>query len=283
MTKKYIHTIGIVCFTLAAGACASVDGPTQQELGQAQQGEEEAAAALPCSGAIKPPPASLGLDPFYKKYLNAKGIPVVSSDQPADDALRIACNITVKMLEKRNDVRLQMIDHGGLVAVMGQHEVTTDIPEHRDLYEAFPGVDWNQYRGLGGTEARPATSCAEENLLCFANDPYKGENILIHEFAHGIEHLGIRPLNDGFVAQRDADYNAAVAAGKWKNTYADDNSEEYWAEGVQDWFDANLEAIPANGIHNKINTRPELKSYDRPLYDLIKGYLTVDAIAPLCP
>lgn len=35
-------------------------------------------------------PESLGLDPFYKKYVSAHGIPVVSSDKTPDAALLVA-------------------------------------------------------------------------------------------------------------------------------------------------------------------------------------------------
>ena len=57
-----------------------------------------------------------------------------------------------------------------------------------------------------------------------------------------------------------------------ENTYAISNASEYWAEGVQDWYNLNQEAISGNGIHNEINTREELEHYDAELFDLIKRY-----------
>src|SRR3989442_1445073 len=59
------------------------------------------------------------------------------------------------------------------------------------------------------------------------------------------------------------------AAGRFANTYAISNAREYWAEGVQDWFDANLQAFPADGVHNAVNTRVELMNYDPELAGLI--------------
>jgi hypothetical protein len=47
------------------------------------------------------------------------------------------------------------------------------------------------------------------------------------------------------------------------------NAEEYWAEGVQSYFDANKTVDPPNGIHNAIDTRAKLKEYDRDLFSLI--------------
>ena len=156
---------------------------------------------------------------------------------------------------------------------MSKDELTTDIPEHSDLNKAFPGTDWDKRaRGLGATEHRPATSCAEENLLCYANDRYKGEDILIHEFAHTIHEFGISYLQRNFNYQLEKVYAIAVSKGLWANTYAISNSKEYWAEGVQNWYDINREAIPTDGIHNHVNTKEELKEYDIDLYNLIDTY-----------
>ena len=34
-------------------------------------------------------------------------------------------------------------------------------------------------------------------------------------------------------------YDSAMLAGLWKGKYASVNHHEYWAEGVQSWFDKN--------------------------------------------
>ncbi|WP_433927115.1 hypothetical protein AB3662_29180 [Sorangium cellulosum] len=229
-------------------------------------------------------PTELGLDPFYKKYVDASGIPVVSSEGPPDAALLRACSVVVRMLGLRDDVRQAMIANHTRVAVMAETEVTSDIPEHSDLYEAFPGTDWDtRARGLGATPARPASSCAEENVLCYPSDPYRGEDILVHEFSHAIAIMGIAFAEPTFNRELADVFEGAIQAGKWANTYAATNKDEYWAEGVQDWFDTNIESIPGNGIHNEINTRAELREYDRPLHDLIARYFADDAWRPSCP
>src|SRR4029077_5455249 len=51
----------------------------------------------------------------------------------------------------------------------------------------------------------------------------------------------------------------------WKNTYAATTPAEYWAEGVQDWFDDNA---PPDAQHNEIRTRAKLKEYDKELSKL---------------
>lgn len=58
---------------------------------------------------ITPPIPSLGLDTFYKKYSDAYGIPIVSSEKVPDDALLIARDIVNYMLVKRPDIRSTLI------------------------------------------------------------------------------------------------------------------------------------------------------------------------------
>jgi hypothetical protein len=230
-----------------------------------------------------PPPAELGFSPFYKKYCDANGLPVLSSDQVPDKAVQWAWEQVRHMTALRPDVLTAMTGLKTRVALMAVSEVTTDIPEHSDLNTAYPGTDWDtRARGLGATPARPASSAAEENVLCYAQDPYRGENILIHEFAHTMDVMGLRRVSSTFATRLQQTYDKAKAAGLWANTYAATSKEEYWAEGVQSWFNVNMEAIPANGIHNHVNTRAELKAHDAALHDLIAEVMPEDW-QPTCP
>ena len=64
---------------------------------------------------------------------------------------------------------------------------------------------------------------------------------MVHEFAHSIMNLGIVPIQPDFLAKLSATYDAAVAADLWAGTFAATNIHEYWAEGVQSYFNANLD------------------------------------------
>ena len=66
--------------------------------------------------------------------------------------------------------------------------------------------------------------------------------------------------------------NQAVEAGRFTDTYAIDTFEEFWAEGVQNWFNVNAEVPVPDGKHNWVNTREEMKAYDPDLYALIARY-----------
>ncbi|PIK56722.1 hypothetical protein BSL78_06364 [Apostichopus japonicus] len=72
----------------------------------------------------------------------------------------------------------------------------------------------------------------------------------------------------GFNSRLTNAYNSARRRGLWQNTYADDTVDEYFAEGVQSFF--NVESPPVFGIHNDIDTREELAAYDPTLYNLIR-------------
>ena len=50
---------------------------------------------------IGPVPASLGVSPFYTKYVDAQGIPVIASEKVPDDALLVARDIVNTMLATR--------------------------------------------------------------------------------------------------------------------------------------------------------------------------------------
>ncbi|HXD91759.1 MAG TPA: hypothetical protein VNX01_01025 [Bacteroidia bacterium] len=231
------------------------------------------------SAKVSAVPTSFGFNSFYKKYIDANGVPIISSDKVPDAALFQARKVVIQMLSdlKISGVIEMLAKNKIRIAVMSKDELTTNIPEHSDLNNTFPETNWDtRARGLGATLARPATSCAEENILCYTIDKYKNEDILIHEFAHTIHEFAISYLAPKFDKKLEKIYKNAKAKGLWKNTYAISNFKEYWAEGVQDWYNLNDEAIPTNGIHNEINTREELKNYDIALYNLINIYFKID-------
>jgi hypothetical protein len=247
--------------------------------------------ALPVASAqaqstclVAPPPARLNLDPFYKKYCVAAGIGIGSSGQVPDAALKAAAGVVSQMLTPMPAVRDRLLAAGVRVAIIGEHEVTTDIPEYKELRRKFPNVDYDRAtRGLGATEASPVSSGAEENLLCYPTDRYRGENIFVHEFSHTIKRLGIQYLDPGFRARVQLAYDHAKAAGLWEKTYSMANAEEYWAEGVQSYFDANRMVDPPNGIHNAIGTRAKLKDYDPELFGLLDRAFGSTPWRPHCP
>ena len=209
----------------------------------------------------------LSLDSFYHKYTDAYGIPILSSSQVADEALQRACYVVRVMLADRKDVRDALHDGHGRVAIIGITELTTDIPEHSFLPDVFN----DRARGLGGITYVPITSVSEENLLCLGEhrDRWYEEDLLVHEFAHSIHIWGINKVDPTFQTNLEAAYKNASEAGLWRNTYAISRSMEYFAEGVQKFFNVDTHRDITDGIHNNISTHEELMQYDKTLFDII--------------
>lgn len=222
---------------------------------------------------ISAPPAELGLDKFYRKYTDASGIPVVASWRVPDEALIKVAQMTEFFLNNLpEEVASNLRKNKARVGILARYEGTTDMPEYAHL-ESDTAVNWDvRARGLGGSMELPMTSCAEENILCYQIDKYHAEDIFIHEFAHTIHGVGILPSHPEFNDVLQKALDKAIAEGKWENTYAVTNLWEYWAEGVQSWFNVNGEVPVPDGKHNFVNTREELKSYDPVLFEIVAGY-----------
>jgi len=231
--------------------------------------------------AVTRVPDSLHLDRFYKKYLDANGIAIAASWRVPDSAMVQAWRILKFMTgDLPKPVLDAMVRVKTRVTVMARYEGTTDVPEHAHLV-ADTTLNWDlRARGLGGDLELPLTSCAEENLLAYQIDKYHAEDILIHEFAHSIHLIGIVQVDTTFNSKLEKLLNQAVAKGKYANTYAKTDIAEYWAEGVQDWFNVNAEAPKPDGKHNPLNTREELKKYDPELYELISHYFSEFKVSP---
>ena len=209
-----------------------------------------------------------GIPDFYTQRSEAHGYPIVASARVNPFALQEAAYLVDLMLAQRPDVREAMIKSGSRLSILAWNEFTTDQPEWKWLAKTplpeFPGIAADNFydaraRGMGGSQTDPFCSCGEENLLCYPGDPYSTENILIHEFAHNIHLRGMVNVDPTFDVRLRSVYDTAMREGLWKGKYASVNHHEYFAEGVQSWFDNNREN---DHDHNHVNTREELLAYD---------------------
>ena len=176
---------------------------------------------------IIPPPAELGLDSFYRKYVDASGIPVVASWRVPDEALVKVAKMVVFFLDNLSEeIAGNLRTYKARIGILARYEGTTDMPEYAHL-ASDTAMNWDvRARGLGGSPELPMTSCAEENVLCYQIDKYHAEDIFIHEFAHTIHSVGILTTNPGFNDVLKNALETAISAGKWGNTYAATNHYE---------------------------------------------------------
>lgn len=229
----------------------------------------------PVHGQVTGIPEGKNIPSFYQKYIETEGLYVTSSGKVSDEVLLKACDIISLMLAKRPDVKAHMVKKGCHVMIIGKDEETCDLPEFAHICNCEDSIKyWNwRARGFGGApEDEFSSSCGEENLLALPQDKYVGENILIHEFAHLIHTVGIVGVEPDFNERLEALRQNAIRKGLWEKTYAVSNKEEYFAECVQSFFNCNRYAEPANGVHNWVNRRTKLKTYDPDMYRLLQKY-----------
>ena len=223
-----------------------------------------AAAGVPAEQASGAEALLKTLDPFYKQHVVVDGLLIASSEKVRKQALHEVAYLVRQMLARRPDALKALAEKKAYVGVMAYNEMTTDIPECRGM-----GPWWDKRaRGLGGN---PVT-CAEENVLSFPGDPYRGENIFIHEFGHIVDRTFAR-LDETFRPRLKALHQQAKDTGRFRG-YGMTNMGEFWAEGVQSWFNCNrrggLEAVGPKGEHVcHINTRDEMKAHMPALSKLI--------------
>lgn len=212
------------------------------------------------------------LDKFYAKYADASGVAVTTSAKVSDQAITLACQFLTEVLAQNEPARKALISAKMRFALIAASEQLSDIPEIGAMY----GTSLNQRaRGLGSIIP---TICAEENVLCQRPDPWAGENICVHEYSHTLADYGFAVTDSTFKTRLSAAFKAAQSSGKFSNTYAISQTAEFWAEGVQDWYNSNLESSSGmpDGNHNSINTREELKAASPELYDLISEFFPAE-------
>ncbi len=214
--------------------------------------------------------------PFYQKErtLNC-GVKVVGTAKVLDEAMDKAAEMLDVLLAKE-DIASRMGSAGCMLGLYGEGEIAYDIPEHRFEYDE----NYLYVEGFGGTQL---ASIRDANVLRLKTGSYttgyRDESILTHEFAHTV-------YNYGLSAQQQAEflniYNASISAGKWPNSYAGSNKDEYFATLSAIWFNAMDDTYDGewDGVRGPINTRAELKVYDRAAYDFLSEVYVSDRYLP---
>lgn len=212
-------------------------------------------------------PGAVGLNSYYKKYLNCSGIPIIGSDAVPDEAMYIAEETLEFMLNGLNSEKIKLIADGNYIALYPEGSNILELPEPFVATASNTGA--YTWAGPGANQLRALASDVA-SLLCSPDIGFG--HVLVHEIAHMIHIGGIIRIDSGFQNQLESTYNSAMSSGKWDNTYASANAQEYLAEAATIWYGVNwIGPEGGDGWRNEIGTRAELQSYDSAIYNLINS------------
>ena len=213
------------------------------------------------------PPSHLNADPYYQKYLDAGGIPILAPETVPDEELRRTQATLLAMVADRPDlldvlasqntrILLYDRDKGGL----------SQLPEFADYSDSnYAGV-WGE-TSYGGAVAAPAMTT------------YHCNETLIHEIAHALDYA-IRTQDrkafreSGFKQARNQAYLSAMEAGLWAGRYESTVSHEYWAEMV-------VHLLRPDVFRTQFGLQ-DLSEYDSKAARLIENYLGNPTLPDFC-
>ena len=213
------------------------------------------------------PPPHLNADPYYQKYLDARGIPILAPESVPDAELQRTQATLFGMVADRphlldvlaslnTRILLYDRDKGGL----------SQLPEFADYSDSkFAGV-WGE-TSYGGAVAAPAMTT------------YHCNETLIHEIAHALDyairiHEWETNREPEFKQARNQAYLSAMDAGLWAGSYGSTVSHEYWAEIVVHWLRPDVFRTQW-GLS-------DLSEYDSKAARLIEHYLGNPTLPDFC-
>jgi dipeptidyl aminopeptidase/acylaminoacyl peptidase len=237
--------------------------------------------------SVLAPPARFKIDPYYSKFTWAREFPVLGSKQVSDEALLRANDTIRKMFAYRHDILKALIADGARLVVLGRQEKISDLPEFREEKDR---TSFDVVRYLNYTPDRKLMVVPEENVLGLPNEPFAGKDLVVSLFARALYQVtGLRPADPDFEGRRDKQqyelrvkrldvtfdqklrqlHEDALKKGLWKGTAAARHRSEYWAAGVEAYFDATGNDPAPPGADRPITTREALQKYDPDLYALV--------------
>lgn len=211
------------------------------------------------------PPAHLNADPYYQKYLDAGGIPILAPESVSDEELRRTQATLFGMVADRPDLLDLLASQNTRILLYDREKGgLAQLPEFVDSSNASGLFGETSY---GGAVAAPAMMT------------YHCNETLIHEIAHALDYaIQIQEWKafrePEFKQARNRAFLSAKEAGLWTGSYASTISDEYWAEMVVHWLRPDLFRTQF-GLRN-------LSEYDSKAARLIEQYLGNPTLPDFC-
>lgn len=216
-------------------------------------------------------------EPFYRQEIRLDcGVRVLGSKNADPAAMEKAREMLEAILDSPAMAR-RMGSAGCMLGIYGKDEIAYDIPEHRFEYD-------ERYLYVEGFGGPLLASIRDANVLRVkAGDgrtAYPDESILVHEFGHTIQNYGLSQTQK---AELEIIYDSSVRQkGKWADSYAGSNPNEYFATLSAVWFNVMDDTYGGkwDGVRGPVNTREELKRYDRAAYSFLATVYPADRYLP---
>ena len=212
-----------------------------------------------CQGILHvPEPGTPRVFPAeYTQRREASGFTIVANAKVDPEALDEAA-ATVQHVFRNNDLEDELVAEGAYVIVADEDQGVLDLPEFRCLDSARAQSFYSHVCGVADRADYPVVTVNELDLLGNRKGPCGGLNILYHELGHLVQGWTLGPAD--YIDIR-LFFQDAISAGKYKNSYASTNPNEYFAEATQAYF---LSAERGSG-----RDRDWLAEYDPQIYKLV--------------
>ena len=169
-------------------------------------------------------------DPYYKQFIEVKGITVKAAAHVDPAALQAAAHIMDVMLDGREDIATCMAEAGAGMLIVPKDDPLTSLPDYAHLKggkDPKAGRSYDEIiRGLGGAPDQPDASTDETHLLWTPPNP----EVTAHEYAHSIQNICFTTEDH---ANWDALYDVARRANPFPPTFAGKyamlDKDEFWA------------------------------------------------------
>ena len=213
------------------------------------------------------PPPHLNADPYYQKYLDAGGIPILAPETVPDEELRRTQATLLGMVADRPDLLDVLASQNTRILIYDKEKGgLAQLPEFADYSDSNVSGLFGE-TSYGGAVAAPAMTT------------YHCNEILIHEIAHALDYAirvqdGKAYREPGFKQARNQTYLSAMDAGLWAGRYESTVSHEYWAEMVVHWLRPDVFRTQF-GLRN-------LSEYDSNAASLIEHYLGNPTLPDFC-
>ena len=213
------------------------------------------------------PPSHLNADPYYQKYLDAGGIPVLAPETVPDEELRRTQATLLGMVADRPDLLDVLASQNTRILLYDRERGgPAQLPELADDSDSkFSGVFTETSYGYA--------------VVAPAMTAYHCNETLIHEIAHALDYaFQIQEWKafrePEFKQARNQAYLTAKDAGLWAGRYGSTVSHEYWAEMVVHWLRPDV-------FQSQFGLR-NLSEYDSKAAHLIQHYLGNPTLPEFC-